>query len=311
MNSRIDTLYDYHDVDIRSYRITFTPDQQKIEAELKRLVNKYIQWVDGETVGNGDIVICSLTSDNAKYCKDNLKLCIGAGLFDKALEAEIAGMRKGETKESVINGTSVTIKVSCVTNKIVPEPTDKMVQDLQMEGIGTVEDYKAHLLHLQKEEAVDNASYPAVEYVLQQVEEKSDFIIKRKDLERVAEIELKRCSALASQDGLKLTEMTENDFKGRIPVKSYQELLLLVRDNAWKRLIQYLIGQYYALKDGFAVTQEQYEKDIEEYAAYWHVTRNMALESNAFDNYEISQYVIHFCDKVRAYVKEILMKEAE
>lgn len=302
MKSRIACLYDYNNIELNQYKVNFAVDEKKIDVEMNRLINSKIEWVDGEIANKDDIIICRLNSDIKKYNKDNIKICIGKGLFNLYLEQEVIGMHEGDMKTVVIDKNNVIVTINKIVKRVVPHITDEMVQELKIDGVHTVEEYRGHLIKLQKKESIENAAYAATQYVMQQVREKSDFILKKQDWNKIINIELERCSYIARQEGLDIRKMTEKQFQGKIPVRSYEELVCLTQSNAWESLNDYLVGKYYADKEGFSVSEK-------EYAETCNITDDESAKSNLFEDYKIKKYQGYYFKKIKKYVEEYLWKE--
>lgn len=310
MISRAENIYEYDQVDIARFQEVFEPNEEAIRYEMNRLINKYITWAEGEEVRSLDMAVCALESSVARFQKEKIKLVVGSGMFHKELEDSIVGMKKGESKRISLGEGIVEVTVISVTNRIAPEITDEMVETLQIEGVKTVKDYRDHLVGEQKKELASDKSYDAIQYVMEEVARKSDLILKHEDWTHMAELELGRYRALASQEGLKIEEMTEKEFDGKIPVTSYHELVALVQHNAWNTLTQYVLGIHYAKLDQYEPDEQEYDEFIKEYMEIWHTTEEDAKASNTYQHFVVNCYTGHYYNKVRNYVEEHLLLEA-
>jgi FKBP-type peptidyl-prolyl cis-trans isomerase (trigger factor) len=310
LESRIVKVYDYKNVDISSFQKVFNPNEDALLYELNRLVQKHISWAEGEEVHAGDMVVCSLQSDIQKFNKENIKFVVDSGMFHRELEKALIGMKKNVKKTIVLDNATVIIEVKAVTYRIVPPITNEMVQALSITDVTTVETYRNYLIQEQKKNSVFEDSYPAVSYVMELADAKSDLILKQTDWNKIVELELERNRVLAKQEELILEEMTKEDFVGKIPVASYQELVALVQRNAWDTLIHYLLGLYYAGQDGYSPDKEAYLEFIKEYAKSWNISEDQAKKSNVFEYYQITSYCGYYYKKIQEHVYEIFYRVA-
>ncbi|WP_099204007.1 hypothetical protein [Scatolibacter rhodanostii] len=309
-NSRLLSLYPYEKVDIGKFQKVFQVDEEAIQYEINRLLNRYLTWEVGEEVHSGDMVVCSLMSSVDKFQKENIKVIVDSGMFHKSLEHVLIGMHKNEKKTVVLEEGEVQILVKEIQNRVVPNLTNEMVQALNLETVSTIEEYQSYLISEQKQKMVGNDAYHAIKYIMSEVDCNSDLILKQADWKKMAELELAKYRNLSKQMDLVLEQMTKEDFDGKIPVASYFELVTLVQDNAWDTLIHYLIGKYYADQEGYVVSEAEYEQFIEEYIAAWRVTEEQARESQSYELFVVTSYAGCYYQKVKKYVEERIYVEA-
>ncbi len=248
MKSRVLRAKDYREVDVKLLLKPFTPDEAALETELRRLTNPYICWEAGTTVFPGDQVMCRLASDCPRFQKEKVRFVAGSGMFHKELEELSIGMEAGETREAVLPEGKVSLTLVGVMNRVVPEPGDEMVEKLGLDGVHTVAEYRAYLLEQQKAAAFQEDSYDALNQLMRDVISGSEFVLDREDWAEAINRELDRCRTLCRQEGMVLEEMTPEQFQGRIPVKSYHELVAMLQYGGWDKLCRYLLGCRYAYK---------------------------------------------------------------
>ena len=243
MKSRVLRARDYREVDVKPLLKPFAPDEAALEAELRRLTNPYIRWEDGTTVSPGDQVVCRLASDCPRFQKEKVRFVAGSGMFHRDLEDMSIGMEAGETRETVLPEGKVSLTLTGVMNRVVPEPGDEMVEKLGLDGVHTVAEYRAYLLEQQKAAAFQEDSYDALNHLMREVISGSEFVLDREDWAEAINRELDRCRTLCRQEGMVLEKMTPEQFQGRIPVKSYHELVAMLQYDGWDKLCRYQIGR--------------------------------------------------------------------
>ena len=169
MKSRVLQIKDYREVDVKSLLKPFVPDDAALEAELRRLTNPYIRWEAGTTVSPGDQAVCRLVSDCPRFQKEKVRFVAGSGMFHKELENLSMGMTVGGTREIVLPEGRVSLTLTGVMNRVAPEPGDKMVEKLGLDGVHTVAAYRAYLLEQQKAAAFQEDSYDALNHLMREV----------------------------------------------------------------------------------------------------------------------------------------------
>ena len=290
MRSRVLTLADPRAVDLAGILQPFALDQKKLDRELQRLLNPYIRWEKGTTVSPGDVVVCKLSSPCPRFQRDQVQFVAGSGMFQRDLEALCIGMSVGETRETTLPEGAVSVTLLKVTNKIVPALTDEMVEKLELPEAHTVEEYRAYLMEQQREEQFWNVLYEPQHYLIDQMIAQSEFVLYQEDWQHVVDLRLERLRAISRHEGMVLEEMTPEQFEGRIPVKSYFELVAMEQASAWKTLCMHLIGRCFAQETGFAPREAEYEKQLQEEQKAWGYTEEAVREINTYSSYEFFAY---------------------
>ena len=303
MNSRVITMFPYQKVDLTPFKRKPEIDEEKLRKELDRTVYPYITWEDGEQADRGDVIDCRMESDNERYCRDCAKITVGAGLLDREEENKLVGAGVGSTHELVCRGSKVTLTVLAVKKRHVPDLTDRMVEALGIDGISTVNQYRRQLRKQALDERFTNESYEVIQAVLKTVRERSEVLITEEDWQQTVQWDLNRLSVISRFEGMELETMTEKDFEGRIPVKSYYELVAMLQRDAWQNTWQMLMGRKLAEEDGFVPTEAAYEEFLQQLAESWNSTVEAYRPAYSFDYYKAIQYRIHYYDTVSDYIR--------
>ena len=303
MKSRVLQIKDYREVDVKSLLKPFVPDDAALEAELRRLTNPYIRWEAGTAVSPGDQAVCRLVSDCPRFQKEKVRFVAGSGMFHKELENLSMGMTVGGTREIVLPEGRVSLTLTGVMNRVAPEPGDKMVEKLGLDGVHTVAAYRAYLLEQQKAAAFQEDSYDALNHLMREVIGGSEVVLDREDWAETINRELDRCRTLCRQEGMVLEEMTPEQFNGRIPVKSYHELVAMLQYDGWDKLCRYLLGCRYAENDGFRAGEAEYGEFIADYVRSWHVSEENAREANPYDSFLFNEYAGHAYTVLKEYIR--------
>lgn len=309
MKSRVISYAAYEQVDISAYQKVFTLDEKAFRKEIDFLKNKNSTWEEAKEVTGGAIIVCDMESEKPFFNRENLEIMVGQGFFNKNLETQCIGLKKGTANVLDVDGEEVTVTIRAIRQKNVPAITDEMIESLGIEGIANLEQYEDHLIREQKRKIIEDEGFEAIQYVLKKVFEDSTFDLKKADWVEMTGHEIKRLKAISKGQGLNLETMTPEEFEGKMPFSSYHELLVSVQYDAWDKLLGCLLGRIYAEKDGAEYTMEQYRNEIDDYMKFWHETKENAESINTFDYSEITFYEAYYYNKVREYVAENFFKE--
>ncbi len=77
--------------------------------------------------------------------------------------------------------------------------------------------------------ALSNDCYEPLMHIQKTVLEMSEILLRKEDWQRYSTLKLQYLKGLAVFEGFALETMTAKDFEGRIPVKSYEELVLMLQ----------------------------------------------------------------------------------
>lgn len=116
-------------------------------------------------------------------------------------------------------------------------------------------------------------------------------------------------TTVAELEGMDIENAAPEQFEGRIPVKSYHELVAMEQRDAWETLYMELLGIKYAEEDGFRPTDSAYEEMIAGYCKAWRYSDEEARRINSKRMHEISEYASHASEKFYGIIKEKMLKE--
>lgn len=302
-------MFPFEEVDITPFKRRAEIDEAKLQKELDRAVYPYITWEEGDEAAAGDVVSCRMESADARFRRAEAKITVGAGLLDKSEEAKLVGARVGTAATLCCRGSEVTVTVLGIRKRRVPPLEDRMVAALGLTGVETVDQYRAYLVNQALDEQFAHDSYEVIEAVLRTVRQRSEVLIDEEDWQQTVDWDLNRLSVLSALDGMDLKTMTAQDFEGRIPVKSYYELVAMLQRDAWANTWQMLMGSKLAESDGFAVSRESYEAFLKESAEAWHYTAEDYRPAYSYEYYQAIQYRVHYYDAVSDYIRKHLYWE--
>lgn len=269
MRSRVLTLKDPRTVVLPEELTRFKPNQEELEPDLRRAVNRFIRWEKGEKAASGDMVVCRLASDCPRFQKERVKFIVGSGMFHRELEALADGMTVGETRALDLPEGRVSLTVLEVTNRLVPELTDELVEKMGLEGVRTAADYTGYLVGQQKAEWDRTAPIHLTDYLTRQVIDGSEFVLYEEDWQALVDLRLNFFRACMKKEGLTLEEMTPEQIALRFPAGSYYELVSKVQRDEWTSLCLILMGRQLAAEAGAVPDEDGYVRELRSRIGAW------------------------------------------
>ncbi|MBE6011676.1 MAG: hypothetical protein E7234_03865 [Lachnospiraceae bacterium] len=307
LKSKVLKEFDFRKADVSEVDFTYEADKGFIEKELLRIKKKNAVTYEVDAVIKGDIVLCSLRSDNPKYNKE-ISVNSSLGIFKKEVAGKLNGMKKGETLTVSVDGDDVNIEILKIERRELPEIlTDEMVEKEEIESVSTVKALEKHLQELHQkniDSAINTKAYYLVEHVLKQVVPQSQYEIYEEDIQYLYDLEIQKASALAKNEGLILEKMTEEAFNGRIPVKSYEEFLNMVHNMGKNQIYVLVMGLKKAKEDGYEPSKEEYEEFLKGYYTMYKMDPEVARKAQSWELYEANEYIIYYRRQIINYYRE-------
>lgn len=309
MKSHVLEILDPRSVDLSALAVPVQVSEDAVEAELSRTVLPFVRWEPAERAREGDMAVCRLVSSVPRYQKQRIKLMVGSGMFSPELEAALPGMEPGQEKTLELPEGTVTVTLLEVQRRRVPTLTDEMVRSLNLDGISTVEAYRRSLRRKLREQAALEVIQEPLDRLIQAVIDGSAFVLYRQEWEVLVRQRIERSRVLFLQEGIDMEQARPEDFAGRIPVRSYYELLAMEQADGWNRLCLYLLGLHWAARDDYAPSRQAYEAFLQEYCKTWRSTGEAARAVTPYEAYAAGEYVNYAVRYLETLVLEQLMKE--
>ena len=309
MKSRVLTTIDPADVDIAAFIKPIPVDEDKLNAEILHILKPFIRWEKADTLLEGGMAVCRLASEIKKFNKEKIKFIAGSGMFNRVIESAVICMNVGESKTVALENCEVAVTLLEATNRIVPELTDDVAKILGVEGVSSAEELRRRLIRQQREAAIKDLLFEPYDHIRDAIIGASEFVIAREDWQEIVDERLGFLRTIAELEGMDIENAAPEQFEGRIPVKSYHELVAMEQRDAWETLYMELLGIKYAEEDGFRPTDSTYEEMIAEYCKAWRYSDEDARRINTKRMHEISEYASHASEKFYSIIKEKMLKE--
>ncbi len=309
MRSYVLSILEPDKVDLSAWIAPVFPDPEKVEAEMRRVVLPYVRWEPEEEAQTGDLAVCRMESDVPRFQKNRIKLLIGSGMFHSGLEQAVIGMTPGSRRNVALPEGEVLVTLLELSRQQIPEPDDEMISKLGLDGIFTVEAYRSYLSEKLRRDMAEELLPEPLSRLIRVVIGGSEFVLRKEDWESVVHMRIERSRILFRQEGIDMEQAKPEDFRGRIPVQSFHELLAMEQSKAWQNLCLHLLGRHWAEIDGFMPERKQYEEDIKSYCKTWHASEENAREANTWEAFVFSEYVDHAVSRMKKNVMDQLLRE--
>ena len=177
MRSTITKLYDRSQYQPEDHLRRWRVSQQQIQAKLDKLCEDHAEEMDVEIVCAGDSVACRGERQSPQWNRPRVLFYPRRGLGGQALEKALLGMTEGESKTAATDGTQVTLTVTRIVRRAPCPLTDELVKSEKIEGVDTVEAYKAWYRKTTEEANREHALSAVTKDILRAITENSELSI--------------------------------------------------------------------------------------------------------------------------------------
>ena len=240
------TKFPYGPIDFDSYfqqylaredAVKMLPDRQEIrELARKNVVKDHLILVplkDGEAAKTGDTLTLCTQSSLPKFNKDQVTVSIGRGLYNKALEEALVGLKKGETCHVTVKDQPVSATILGIKRKAAPEPTDEMAAELHQKDfdgkeLTTLAEYEDYLIKEKTMEAVSTVNYYVMESIMK------DYPVdhyEEEDIRVLGELEKESFHRLfLEQEGVDLFTLPREEMQERFHCDTFDDFITMRYD---------------------------------------------------------------------------------
>lgn len=283
-------LGDYKAVEYKESRVTVT--KKMVEEEIARLQqnNSFEVLKEEGAVENGDIAVIDFEGfiddepfEGGKATEYPLE--IGSGSFIPGFEEQIIGMNIGEEKDidvtfpkeyaAEVAGKPAVFKVKLEGIKVkqLPELNDDFVEELEIEGVKTVEELTKHIRSDIRERKLQQAEEEATNALLDGICETCEVEIPEAMINSEVEDTYNQYAQRLQAQGIsidmyfQITGMTKEDFKLNLKEEAEKKVRV--------RLVLEAIGKDLGisatkeeLEEEYKTMSEQYQMEVEQIKQY-------------------------------------------
>lgn len=292
--SEAKNVFDYQKANVADVFLQLEVSEKEIKNSLLSIAKKYAVLKEiRDAVEVGDIVNVRMESSIEKYNRNSVAISLGIGLFNKKLEDGLVGIKLNEVKDIDIGGNTVKVKLLSAERNIVPVVTDEMVAKERIESVNSIEAYRKYFIDNKISECIYENLEPKVEQVLDEIIDKSEFLIKDEDLEALRKETVEELRGEDDEGG----KMTEAELFSKTRYKTLEGF----KEDSIKGIKLMLVGAEIAKGEGFKCDQETYETYIKEWAEEEEITIEEVKRKYRLSEYLIFEYERYVSKKILDY----------
>ena len=283
-------LGDYKAVEYKESRVTVT--KRMVEEEIARLQqnNSFEVLKEEGAVENGDIAVIDFEGfiddepfEGGKATEYPLE--IGSGSFIPGFEEQIIGMNIGEEKDidvtfpkeyaAEVAGKPAVFKVKLEGIKVkqLPELNDDFVEELEIEGVKTVEELTKHIRSDIRERKLQQAEEEATNALLDGICETCEVEIPEAMINSEVEDTYNQYAQRLQAQGIsidmyfQITGMTKEDFKLNLKEEAEKKVRVRLALEAIGKDLG-ISATKEELEEEYKTMSEQYQMEVEQIKQY-------------------------------------------
>lgn len=278
------TLGEY--MNLEAVKNTRTVSDEEVENYIQYMLSMSTELAEVTTrdvVENGDVANIDYVGKKDGVAFDGgtaqgYDLAIGSGSFIPGFEDGLVGVKKGETVDlnltfpenyqaADLAGAEVvfTVTVNGIYEEVVPEFTDEFVANLAIEGVATVEEYRAYAKKMMQESADETAKQDVQAQIMSMVTADSQVEeIPQALIEKFKKISLENVTYQAMMYGMDM-ESFVTAYYG-VDAATFEEQMISAAEESAK---QAMVCIKIAKDENIEITEEEMNSVIEaNYVSY-------------------------------------------
>ena len=206
MNGYVSRLCDINSIAIPEELLHVEVDEQAVEAQVQALSLRCAEETEAERVETGDVVHCK--ADAISYPDGRVILLFTGTAVPGAEEAAKAALGKavGDTFPAVLAGKTAELAVEKIVRRVPVEVTDVVVAALGIDGVTTVEGYRAYV----RAQAIANQQMENTKMItahfLREMVENSAFVYDETAMEQYIQTNMPQFLAECAESGEEVSE---------------------------------------------------------------------------------------------------------
>lgn len=310
IKSKVVSLADYREIDLRPYAPPFTMDEEEMEAALLRLRSRHGKMVPAQSIQADDFVTLRLQGGSPRFNKESIQLRVGKGLLDRELEAQLPGLCPSEERTLCVGGETVTVTVRDVQRRELPELTDENVAAWQLEGIATVAQLRESVVDKARAQYVEDMTEALTVFLDEELCRRSTFQLDEDELSQTRREGHEMARDMLRSAGLDPDTATDDEVRSVTGGRSREEHFTFLEELMMDGLKGTAVGALLMEQENApAPTEEDYQKALQECAEGMSLSLEQAeqvLTRSRFYRQTAANYLF---GKMEVYVKDYLTKE--
>lgn len=206
MKGYVTKLRDIDSIEIPAEMLTVNLDAERIEAEISALSLRYASEADAPSCAEGDIVRCR--ADEASY-PDKRAILLFTGTPLPAAEAAAkaaVGKKVGESFKTEFAGKPAELTVLKIIRRTPVEVNDALIASIGLDGVSTVDDYRAMLTVKATDDANLENSKAVMRYLMDEMINGSEFAYDEAEMRESIEKAKAEYAAVPDDEGFAPTD---------------------------------------------------------------------------------------------------------
>ena len=285
--------------DISQFMIPLTVDQRLYERDLMNFLRKFATIEDAAEVAPQDMVTLSCTAESPRFCKENITIRIGLGLFSKELENQLIGWRVGQSGTVTAKEQPVNVTVEAIKHEKLPEVDDALAQRCGVEYIKTAKDVQTYCKGKQFDGILEEPLDEAFPYLMRMLIDDSDFALDPAELDFSRELQEKQFLQSALFKERSFNDFTDEEFTEMFGI-SKEKMFESIKQSGDYTLKCALLGQAMLERKGKQPTEEDYKAYLCRFTDVSDLTEEQAADAHPITEYLLDYVAGYFMDKIEA-----------
>lgn len=202
----------------------------------------------------------------AQANQGEVQINVGKGFYDADWEQALVGKTLGDTVTLPQRGNGQTATLTQIKRRVTPALTDELVARMGLEGIDTIEAYRASVTDKYAKRAHQTNVNALVGMLTKQLVAQCKFADLSEELAAEDASTMQQIEAMAAQRQTTVEAIVAQMVPGS-DNKTHEERLAELHEANLKQLKQRLIAEVMAAQDGVTFDRESYEKTVAQYLA--------------------------------------------
>lgn len=231
----------------------------------------------------------------------------GRHFFDPSLEDALLGMTCGQITTLTVRGQTAPVTVCSVKRRYIPPLTDAEIASLGIEGVGTIGEYRQHLIQKAVRRMRMQRDQILTDFVQKQTVAQSVFSPVDRESEEYClfrDSMVTRAGMFADQREGVTADLMLRKLLGLKEDASEEESQNALDGNCDRQVKLLALGRAHAEQDGAVYTLESVEADLRAFAKAHGMSYENLMEGNSLELSLLSKYIEHYGKTILAYYEQ-------
>lgn len=304
LKSVLKQIYDFNNVVVPEELLNIEITREEIKNALDRLAEKYLSITEVyDGIVPGDIIAVDLKSNISKY-NNKTQISEGLGYFNKKLEDNLIGMKKGDIKTINIDENSIDTKIISVKRRIIPKISDELVKKEKIDDVNTIEEYEKYIYDEYAARYKNKRMNEVIEKIKEELLNKSEFELDDEDINSACSEMKKQNEIEAEKLNISFEEEEQEIASEYIENPTIEESEKFLYDLNITTVKTIAMGASFAKKFGIELDRNTYEKEMKSRAEREKTTIEYQKQAIPYFSYLEMKYMPFIDKKIKDYYKD-------